>query len=284
MGNYRRELLKSAIVAIMSASLLGATTYFIFQPEQGTFPIAFALGEDGQFFENYSFLEGSCLILQLTYLNGSVATSPIPSHEEINPLDMYSGEFNGTELQKITVPVFDFNSLLYNNSTDVRYLVTWFRDRIINASLLDQDQKTTNLGTSKSIGRHWSMQSGRIGDPKQEHYKLLVEAIKASFNVTVKEFYSMRYWKATDYIWEISANQLAELLHGTGTVNITFSMNVNTELQYTIIKTPEENITGNTTLSWTGTWGNLQLAHEEGKISSVNYNFKTIRLMMRINE
>ena len=282
MANYRRDLLKSAIVAIMSASLLGATTYFIFQPERGTFPIAFALGEDGQFSESYSLLEGSCLVLQLTYLNGSVATTPTPSHEEIDQLDGYSGEFNGTELQKITVSVFDFDSLLYNNSTDVKYLVTWFRDRIINANLADQNQRTTDLGTSKSIGRHWSMQSGRIGDPKQ--YRLLLDALRESFNVTVKEFYSARYWKATDYVWAISTNQLAGLLHGSGTVNITFTMDIKTELKYTIVKTPEEDVTGNATLSWAGTWGILQLTHEEGKISSVSYNFKTVRLMMHINE
>jgi hypothetical protein len=287
VGNYRRELLRSAIVAIMSASLLGATTYFIFQSDRGTIPIAFALGEDGQFSENYSLLEGSSLILQLTYLNGSVATTPTPSREKMNQVGIfneYDGEFNGTELQKITVSVFDFDSFLYNNSTDVRYLVTWFRDRIVNATLADQDQKTADLGTSKSIGRHWNMQSGRIGDPKQEQYKLLLDAIKASFNVTVKEFYSTRYWKATDYVWAISANQLAELLHGSGTINITFTMDISNELTYSIIRTPEEDITGNATVSWTGTWGTLQLTHEEGKISSVNYNFKIIRLVMSINE
>jgi hypothetical protein len=128
------------------------------------------------------------------------------------------------------------------------------------------------------------MQSGRISDPKEEQYKLLLDALKTSFNVTVKEFYSTRYWKATDYVWEINANQLATLLHGSGTTNITFTMDISTELKYTIIKTPEEDITGNATLSWIGTWGTLQLTHEEGKISSVNYNFKIIRLVMGINE
>jgi len=288
VSEYKKELLKSAIIAILSASLLGAITYHLFQPQQGSIPLAFALGERGQFSGNYSILEGSCLVLRLTYLNGSVIMSPTPSSEEMNQgipaHDEYSGEFNATQLQKITLSVFDLDGFFYNRDTDVRYLVTWLRDRIIDVNLVDQNQKVADLGLSKSVGRKWNMQSGRIGDPKQEQYKLLLDALKASFNITVKEFSSTGFWKATDYIWEMTASQLDDMLHGSGTTNITFTINVKTELKYRIIRTPEEDITGNTTLSWAGTWGTLQLTHEEGKISWVKYNFKTLELIIIINE
>jgi len=287
VSEYKKELLKSVIIAIMSASLLGAITYHLFQPQR-SIPIAFALAQVGQFSGNYSILEGSCLVLALTYLNGSVITSPIPSSEEMNrgipAHNEYSGEFNASELRKITVSVFDLDGFFYNRDTDVRYLVTWLRDRIINVNLVDRNQKMIALGLSKSIGRRWNMQTGCIGDPKQEHYKLLLDALKASFNMTVKEFSSTGFWKATDYIWEITVNQLDDMLHGSGTTNITFAINVKTELKYRVIRTPEEDIIGNTTLSWAGTWGTLQLAHEEGKISWVKYDFKPLELVVVFNE
>jgi len=288
MSECRKELLKSAIVAIMSASLLGAVTYHLFQPEPSLMPIAFALGEGGQFCGDYSMLKRSCLILKLTFLNGSVITSPISFHQETNRgvliPDKHSGEFDATELQKITLSVFDFDNFFYNRDTVVEYLVTWLRDRIINVNLVDRNQEMTELGTSKSLGRKWNMQSGRIGDPRQEHYRLLLDALKASFNITIKEFSSTGYWKATDYAWEITANQLGDMLQGSGTTNIAFTLDINTELKYRIIRTPEEDVTGNTTLSWAGTWGTLQLTHEDGKISWVNYNFKTVKLIMILNE
>jgi len=287
VSEYRKELLKSAIVAIISASLLGAVIYHVFQPEHGLMPVVFAFGEGEQFSGDYSLLESSCVVLGFTFLNGSVITSPLPSLEDMNrgvsiPNECI-GEFNATELKKIILSVSDFDDFFYNRDSALRYLVTWLRDRIISAKLVESEQEITELGTSTSLGRNWNIQSGRIGDPKEEHYKLLLDALKASFNITVKELSSTGYWKASDYIWAITADQLNDILHGSGTINITFTLDIKTELEYKIIRTSEEDLTGKTTLEWTGTSGTLQLTHEEGKISWLKYNFKTVKLIMVVN-
>jgi len=288
VSEYRKELLKSAIVAILSASLLGAVVYHVFQPEHGLIPIVFALGEGGQLSGDYSLLESSCLVLGFAFLNGSVITSPLLSPEELNRgvsiPDECIGEFDATELQEIILSVSDFDDFFYNRDTIVRYLVTWVQDRIISVKLVDRNQEITELGTSKSLGRKWNIQSGRIGDPKEEHYALLLDALKASFNITESEFSSTGYWKATDYTWAMTAGQLGDMLHGSGTTKITFTLDIKTELEYRIIRTSEKDLTGKTSLTWTGTSGTLQLTHEEGKISWLKYNFKTVKLTMVIND
>ena len=266
MGEYGKELLKSAIVAILSASLLGALTYYLVQPEHGPPPVAFALGEERQLSGNYSALEGSGLILKFTFLNGSVIAKKS------------SGEFDATELQKITLSVYHFSNDLYSRDTDtvVRFLVAYLQDRIMNATLLDKNQETTDLGTSKSIGGIWSWQSGHSSDPEQGYYNLLLDSLRSSLSVTKKEFSSTGYWKAPDYTWEITINQLGDMLQETGKTNITFTIDTNVELKYRFIKASGEHLTGSNDLSWSGTWGTLQLTHEKCKLTRVKYNLTDV--------
>jgi len=266
VGEYRKELFRSAVVAIISASLLGALVYHFVQPEYGVGPVAFALAEERQLSGNYSILEGSDLILKFTFLNGSVATKK------------YGGEFNATELQRITLSVYGFSNDLYGEDTDtvVRFLVAHLWDRIIHVTLVDRNQEMTDLGTSKSIGGISSWQSGGLGDQKQGHYNVLLDELKSSFDVARKELSSTGYWNAPDYTWSITVNQLGDMLHGSGTAKITFTADINMELKYRFISTSGEDLTGSTPLSWSGTWGTLQLTHEEGKISWVNYNFTSM--------
>ena len=266
MGEYRKELVKSAIVAIMSASLLGALTYYLVQPEYSPIPVAFALSEARQLTGNYSTLEGSGLILKFTFLNGSVITKKC------------SGELNAADLQRMTLSVYGFSNDLYSRDTDtiVRFLVTYLQDRIINVTLVDGEQEMTDLGSSKSLGGITSWQSGRLGDPKQEYYNVLLDELKSPFSVARKEFSSTGYWKATDDIWSITVSQLSDMLHGSGKASMTFTVDTNIELKYRFIRTSGKNLTGSTNLSWSGTWGTLQLTHEEGKISWVNYDFTSM--------
>ena len=263
MGEYGKELLKSAIVAILFASLLGALTYYLVQPEHGPTPVAFALGEERQLSGNYSTLEGSGLALKFMFLNGSVITNK------------YSGEFNATELQRITLSIYDFTSDLYgkDNDTVVRFLVAYLRNRIIQVTLVDQEQEMTDLGLSKHLGGISSWQSGRLGDPKQGCYNLLLDELKLSVDVTGEELSSTGYWNAPDYVWSVTVSQLGDMLHGSGTAHIAFTVNISMELRYRFIRTSGEDLTGSTSLSWSGTWGTLQLIHEEGKISWAKYNF-----------
>jgi hypothetical protein len=291
VSEYRKELLKSAIVAIMSASLLGAATYYLVQPGYRPISVAFALVEGRQFSGNCSVAFGCWLDLNFTFLNGSVITkSPLPPLEELclgKPIpDEYSGEFNATELQKITVVVHGFSGFYLHGKSILKVLVACLEDRIINVTMLDQEM--TDLGSSKSFGGIWGTSTSRDGGAPGEPYienKTELDELKSSFNVAGKALESSTgYWKTTDYIWEITTNQLGDMLRESGTANITFTMDINMGLKYKITTTSEGNLTGDATLSWSGRWGTLQLTHEEGNISCVKYNFITVKLIMLVTE
>lgn len=122
----------------------------------------------------------------------------------------------------------------------------------------------TDLGSSKTFGCTWGIYSGNGYAPwNRTDY----DALKSSFNMTRKERSSTGYWKTTDYIWGIITNQLGDMLRESGTANITFMMDINMGLKYKVMTTSEGNLIGDATLSWSGMWGTLQLAHEEGKVS-----------------
>jgi len=287
VSEYRKELLKSAIVAIMSASLLGALTYHLVQPGHRPISVAFALGEGRQFSGNYSASFGCCLILNFTFLNGSVITkSPFPPEDPcLLPLNEYSGGLNATELQKITVSVSGFTG--FHDEGTVRFLIACLQNRIIDVTLVDQEH--TDLGSSKTFGDTWGVCSwngppGPVTHEEIEELRAELRELSSSFNITRKERSSTGYWKTTDYIWEITANELSDMLKGSRIANITFTVNINMELKYKITTTSEGNLIGNATLSWSGTWGTLQLIHEEGEIFWVNYNFTTVKLIMIVTE
>lgn len=289
MGGYRKELFKSALVAVMSAALLGALTYHLIQPEDAALPVVFGLGEAGQFSGNYSTLEGYCLILQFTFLNRSrIEKNPLPSHEEmcqgLVAHDEYSGELEGTKLQRITLSIYGVSSASYNTDAVVRYLAACLRDRIINVTLVDRNHDMTDLGSSKHLGSISSMQTGDFGDPNKAYYNSLLDELMASFNATRRQFTSTGFWVATDYVWSITIDELGDMLQGSGTATIAFTLDINMKLKYVIVRTSEEDLTGNATLSWTGTWGTLQLTYEEGRISLVKYSFATIKLIMTLTD
>lgn len=284
MSEYKKGFLKSAIVAIMSASLLGAATYYLVPPRHRPVTVAFALGEGRQFSGNYSTLFGFYLISNFTFLNGSVvAENPFPPIEELArgklPTEEYGGEFNATQLQKITitvrVPGYIGLSGLSDKGT-VTFKVKWLQDRTINVTLVDRE--ITDLGSSKSFGDIWYVKSSSAPHVQDETPPVF-EMPPPYFNVTRIERSSTGYWKNTG-IWEINVNQLGDMLYGSGTADIVFTMNINMELKYEIVTTSEGNLTGSTNLSWSGIWGTLQLTHEGGKIFWVSYNFTYVKLIM----
>jgi hypothetical protein len=82
----------------------------------------------------------------------------------------------------------------------------------------------------------------------------------------------------------MTKNQLGDMLHESGTANITFMMDINMGLKYKVTTTSEENLIGEATLSWSGMCETLQLTHEEHKVSWVKYGFTAAKLIMIVTE
>ena len=277
VSEFKKGFLKSAIVAIMSASLLGAATYYLVPPGHRPVTFAFALGEGRQFSGNYSTLFGFYLISNFTFLNGSVITrNPIEPIEELAqgkiPYEEYGGEFNATQLQKITISVIQFIGL--SDKGTGTFEVVWLQNRTIDVTLVDRE--ITDLGSSRSFGDILYVKSSSAPHVQDE---TPVYEMPPFFNVTRVERSRTGYWK-TARSWKINVNQLGDMLYGSETADIVFTMNINMELKYKVVTTAEGNLTGSTNLSWSGIWGTLQLTHEEDKIFWVSYNFTNVKLIM----
>jgi hypothetical protein len=282
VSEYRKELLKSAIVAIMSASLLGAATYHLVQPEHRSISVAFALGEERQFSGIHTKAKFNWfLALNFTFLNGSsVEVRPFPNAECSPTPNPYTGEFDATDLQKIAVSFSAFHYVDdYIDATE--FMLAFLRNRTIAATLIDQEM--TDLGSGKNFGT-WGYILTRPYN--QTEYNELISSFNAS-KMGVKP--STGYWKATrcaslDANWEMSINELGDMLHGSGTANITFKLQLTEQLKYKLTTSEGDSMIGNATLSWSGMWGIFQLTYEEGKISWVKYNFTTITMRVITNE
>ena len=285
MAEYRREFVKTAIVAVLSACLLGAIIYCLFQPLQSPIPVAFALGGGEQFLGNYSVLDGFFPLLEFTFSNGSgTARNLLSSSKQMNLGGLvpasFCGEIDATELRTIILSFCSFSGDLYDTERAVGCLVACHVDRIINATLVDGD-KRTDLGSSKNPDAVSTCQSGLLDYLKQGYYNRLLNELGSSFNVTGKESSSTGYWKVTDFLWAITAGQLSDMLQASGIAQVTFTAGINMELKYRIIDKSGEDLTGNTSLSWTGTLGTLRLQHEAGRMSKIEWEFTFIGLMAR---
>jgi len=271
MSESKKELLKPAILAVIAASLLGTVVYY-FIPQGPPFSmVAFALGRNTQVSGDYSTLFVHGLGFNVTFLNGSTipvyTIFPMDEPGEINFPEVYNGEINAIDLEKITIYVTGGVGIYYKGS--VKFIVGCVQNRTINVDLL-VDEGTVDMGLSKIVNGTWRVGSGDVSWEELQEFPL---------NVTSKESTSTGYWATTDFVWEISVNQLGDMLRNSNTANVTFALDVSMYLKYKVV-TPEGDITGDAELQWSGTWGTLQLLHDGDKILLVRYNFSNIKLNM----
>ncbi len=271
MSESKQELLKSVILAVIVASLLGTVVYY-FVPQGSPFlTVAFALGRDTQVSGDYSTLFVHGLGFNVTFLNGSIIpVYPIFSMDEpgeVNFPEVYNGEVNTADLEKITIYVAGGVGM-YNRDS-LKFIVGCVQNRTINVDLL-VDEGTVDMGSSKTVGDTWRVGSGDVSIEELQEFPL---------NVTSKESTSTGYWATTDFVWEMSVNQLGNMLSKSNAANVTFALDISMYLEYKVM-TPEADITGEAELQWSGNWGTLQLLHEGDKILLVRYNFSNTKLNM----
>jgi len=281
VAEARKELLKSAIVAMLLACLLAAITYYFFEPQGGLPRIPLALGEVPQ--NHYSILNGDCLILDAVFSNGSAITiGPLSADisQGIPTPGGYSGEFNASGLKTIILSINGFGVDLGDATTIIRALVAFRRDRIIDVTLIDENKKMRDLGESQSIGFVKAIHAGLL-DFNQAYYQAILDQLQASLKVTRQQASGRGYWRIADYVWRMNVDKLTNVLQGSGTAQITCILDVTMDLKFGVFRTAGENLTGGTNLKWTGTWGTLELTHENGEITWVKYKSSFIGLVMQ---
>ena len=271
MSESKKELLKPAILAVIAASLLGTVVYY-FIPQGPPFSmVAFALGRNTQVSGDYSTLFVHGLGFNVTFLNGSTipvyTIFPMDEQGEVNFPEVYNGEINATDLEKITIYVTEGVGMYDRGS--LKFIVGCVQNRTINVDLL-MDEGIVDMGSSKTVGDTWRASFGDVPREELSEFPL---------NVTLKESTSTGYWATTDFVWEIGVQQLGDILHNSSTANVTFALDASMCLKYKVV-TSEGNVTGDAELQWSGTWGTLQLLHEGDEVLLVRYSFSNIKLNM----
>jgi len=278
MSVSKGRLLRMAILAIMSVSLVGSAVYY-FVPESkvpiggspGGSPVfAFILGEGNTSGEYYTLIVYEPY-LSLTFMNDSnvqiyPSEGPPPPTGTIFS-DESSGEVDATQLKKITLGLQRSKVLTFPSSIDL-LIVGVAENRTISTYLIDE--ATEDMG-SQTIGcKDISYASNNPITPSDNEFGNFPSG------EPVLETKSTGYWSKC--AWEISLNQLGNMLSsGLGTANITFTFNVEAKLKYKAVMS-SGNMTGSANLEWSGPQCVLQLLHEGSKITLVRYSIKNIKL------
>ncbi|MEM3566368.1 MAG: hypothetical protein QXK18_05800 [Candidatus Bathyarchaeia archaeon] len=279
MSMSKREFFKPIISGAIAALLLGAITYYLIPiPRSPSFAvIAFALGSSKQFSGNYFTLFVDSLNITFSHSNGSTIQIHPPWQSDNYTINLnfpkeYAGELNLTDLEKITVSI---TTLLYmNDESTLKFIVGVIENRTIDVNL-HVDERTINLGYSKVSGKSFGFVSGT----GTEEIRKEVHKILSNLTDNINERISTGYWNVTDYIWEISIEELKDMLSGSNLANITFTMEKDMFLKYYVV-TPEGSIYGESNLQWSGIWGTFQLILWEDETTTIRYDISNIELNM----
>jgi len=274
MSEFRNGLIKSAILAIMFASLLGTAVYYFVVPQGARFPtIVFALGSNSQISGDYITMYVQELGLIVTFSNGSA----IPIYDtggELTPEgaiipDEHNGEINATGIKEIMIYTTSIIGISHQGA--IKIILRWAENKTASAVLIDKD--IIDIGSSKILGEINGVASaldrGTPIGPED------INELPLDVNVTGEELTG--YWMDKSH-WAVNADQLRDILQSSSNpAIITFTLDSSIYLKYKIVGSGE-NMTTDVNLKWSGTWGTLQLWHDGGEISSMRYNFSNIKL------
>ena len=259
MSEYKKEMVRSAIVAVLIVALLSGFSYHFFpQSRLPRVPFVFGWAEGDTKCGNAEYknqtLDWDGLEFEFTFVNGSSI------HEPDTTISLeYHGEFNATSLQRIAIGMFHLG--IGSSPENVTYHLEIDKNTTISASL--ETVETTDLGAYEyMIGRS------------------IIAYTNSCVQIFIRTFQSSYsgYWKRPGSLM-IDINQLSSVLPDSGTVWITFdaTLSVNVRYEITIEGTTE---TGETILSWEGTIGAIEISCDQGRIIWVKYDFQGISLVL----
>jgi hypothetical protein len=291
MSEYKKEIIKLSIAAVLLAVLLGVPCSYFFpeiiriQP-----PIAFAFAwVEGDMTGDDSFsnktISWNMLEFEFRFMNGSLIHFPywilVGPEENITLYgegwyESKKGEFNATTLQSITVRFCHARgvSLWYpRNST---YRLETNRTTIIDVFL--EALNITDLGSYNcwndidaliihNRGNHTSIECGpQIPYPRG--------------NSSASGLWRL-VWTNYGYVhtWVVNATQLSSMLHDSGTAFIAFDTTLKIDIDYEIV-TEDQTTAGRRTLSWEETMGTIEIIHNHGKLFWMRYDFSSVRLVL----
>lgn len=289
MSESRKELYKWAMLAITAVSLLGAGIYYFPQghplPPTMSAPLVFAIGSSSQVPKGFDTMYMKEIGLIVTFANGSAIrlyhtggeSTPdgvlVPDHE---------GEIDAAGLKAIMLYTTQIAIIHHNGPSKI--LFRWLENLTIGATLLNTGADLGSCNITNDIQGIGSATQDIVSGPKD------FEELKLDYSTAGKNW--TRYWN-NSWSWTMSAGQLAEMLRSSSTpANVSFALDFDMYLKYKITRyeqnvtdtatiETERNVTGDMSLQWSGTWGNIEFVHDAGQILSMRYNFSTMKLNVK---
>jgi hypothetical protein len=272
MAEYKKEIVRSSIVALLVVALLsGVSCHFFPQFSLPKEPFVFAWTEGNSSYIDTAYevnetLKWLMLEFWFTFANGSSIHEPnldVPKGQPVAIGLEYHGELNATSLQWIG---FSRTGVGLGSSCNT---ILMDINTTIGAAL--ETAEVNDLGTFEEMNWHENRTNYGNGS--------------ASIGIgDLNQSYS-GYWKKhserefEDVAWMMYTDQLSGLIPDSGVAWITFNATVNVDILYEITIGGETR-TGETTLQCERTIGTIEITYDKDEMLWVKYDFQGISLLL----
>lgn len=274
MAEYKKEIVRSTIVALLLVALLVGVSYHFFPqlslPKEA---FVFAWTEGNSSYSDAAYevnetLSWLMLGFWFTFANGSSIHEPNLNltKGQTGAISLeYHGELSATSLEWIGV---SRTGVLFGSSCS---MILMDMNTTISAAL--ETAEISDLGTFEETNWHENRTNYGNG------------STSGGLSILNKSYSG--YWKKPserefkDVWWMMYTDQLSGMNPDSGVAWITFSATVNVDILYDI-SVGEETRTGETTLQYEGTIGTIEITYDRDQISWVKYDFQGISLQLLI--
>lgn len=271
----------NSVIAVLFACLLGALIYYL--PLEGVIPqsaieFVWATGEDSPTESEYNVcLNRVFFEVKFYFANGTGVSIPaiFPPYLSTGPTrpqdhrPEYHGEIDATSLTTIGARFIQFG---VKRPGDAIATMEIHENRFVNVHLVSG-------GVTTGMGMHEYLNESNNVWFNQTHTHIYGYG---TYETSTNTGYFVEYGTNVA-TWNITVNELSQMLPYTGTATIDFHTSLEVNVHYNITINGETKI-GDTKLTWNGILGTYQLNLDQGRILSVKYDFMSVFLFLKIEK
>jgi hypothetical protein len=277
-----RGIFRASVIAVLFACLLGALIYYL--PLEGVIPqsaigFVWATGEDSPTESEYNVcLERVFFEVKFYFANGTGVSIPaiFPPYLSTGPTrpedhrPEYHGEIDATSLTTIGARFIQFG---VKRPGDAIATMEIHENRFVNVYLVSG-------GVTTGMGMHEYLNENNNVWFNQTHTHIYGNG---TYETSTNTGYFVERYRTNVPTWNITVNELSQMLPYTGTATIDFHTSLEVNVHYNITINGETKI-GDTKLTWNGILGTYQLNLDQGRILSVKYDFMSVFLFLKIEK
>jgi hypothetical protein len=267
-------------IAVLFACLLGALIYYLpLDTSRPAFSFAWASGDNSPEPSAYNVLiRRLYLDMKFYFTNGTGLSIPNiypplldQGPNTYPPLPAYHGEIDATSLAAIGVRLYPY---IAENPGAAVASMELSENRSVSAALISGGV-TTDMGIHNSLNLR--------GDIWFNETLMTTGESGTYCDGQITRYFDPESVGLRGAVWNITTDELCQMLPATGTATIQFHGSVGIDVNYNITINDELK-TGHELLSWNGILGTYQLSTDQGKIISVKYDFISVFLFLKIEK